>query len=81
MRVSNELGAARPRTAKFSLVVAVVTSFMIGVAISIVLIVAREDYPALFSSDASVEALVKKLTPLLAVCIIINNVQPVLSGN
>lgn len=81
MRVSNELGAAHPRTAKFSLVVAVATSFLIGVAISIVLIAAREDYPSLFSSDSSVKALVKQLTPLLAFCIVINNIQPVLSGN
>ncbi|KAK4772638.1 hypothetical protein SAY86_014413 [Trapa natans] len=81
VRVSNELGAAHPRTAKFSLVVAVMTSFMIGVAISIVLIAAREEYPALFSTDSAVRALVRKLTPLLAVCIVINNVQPVLSGD
>ncbi|KAK4753607.1 hypothetical protein SAY87_001711 [Trapa incisa] len=80
VRVSNELGAAHPRTAKFSLVVAVMTSFMIGVAISIVLIAAREEYPSLFSTDTTVKALVKKLTPLLAFCIVINNVQPVLSG-
>ncbi|KAM3754079.1 hypothetical protein ACB098_03G140600 [Castanea mollissima] len=80
VRVSNELGASHPRTAKFSLVVAVVTSFLIGVIISIILILSRNVYPSLFSSDASVETLVKELTPVLALCIIVNNVQPVLSG-
>lgn len=81
VRVSNELGAAHPRTAKFSLVVAVITSSIIGVLLSLVLIISRNDYPSLFSSDTDVEALVKQLTPLLATCIVINNVQPVLSGN
>ncbi|XP_030960943.1 protein DETOXIFICATION 29-like [Quercus lobata] len=80
VRVSNELGASHPRTAKFSLVVAVVTSFLIGIIIAVILILARNVYPSLFSSDASVETVVRELTPVLAFCIIINNVQPVLSG-
>ncbi|KAM1719553.1 hypothetical protein ACFX12_021343 [Malus domestica] len=80
VRVSNELGAAHPRTAKFSLVVAVVTSFFIGVALSLALIITRDIYPSLFSSDLAVKALVKHLTPLLATCIVINSIQPVLSG-
>ncbi|KAL5552818.1 hypothetical protein UlMin_040219 [Ulmus minor] len=80
VRVSNELGAAHPRTAKFSLVVAVITSFIIGVILSLILIFTRNDYPSLFSSDTDVETLVEELTPILATCIIINNVQPVLSG-
>ncbi|KAB2609822.1 protein TRANSPARENT TESTA 12-like [Pyrus ussuriensis x Pyrus communis] len=80
VRVSNELGAAHPRTAKFSLVVAVITSFLIGAILSLILIITRDKYPALFSSDSEVKALVKQLTPLLATCIVINNIQPVLSG-
>ncbi|KAM0987561.1 hypothetical protein COP2_011926 [Malus domestica] len=80
VRVSNELGAAHPRTAKFSLVVAVITSFLIGAILSLILIISRDKYPALFSSDSEVKALVKQLTPLLATCIVINNIQPVLSG-
>lgn len=80
VRVSNELGAAHPRTAKFSLVVATLASLMIGLVIALILFLARNLYPALFTNDAGVKELVKELTPLLAVCIIINNVQPVLSG-
>ncbi|PKI42641.1 hypothetical protein CRG98_036923 [Punica granatum] len=80
VRVSNELGAGHPRTAKLALAVAVINSFVIGVVISIILIVTREDYPSLFSTDTSVQDVVKELTPLLAFCILINNVQPVLSG-
>ncbi|KAK7250606.1 hypothetical protein RIF29_33139 [Crotalaria pallida] len=80
VRVSNELGACHPRTAKFSLVVAVITSFLIGLLLSVVLIIFRGKYPALFSNDSVVKKLVSDLTPMLALCIIINNVQPVLSG-
>ncbi|KAI4328172.1 hypothetical protein L6164_020550 [Bauhinia variegata] len=80
VRVSNELGAVHPRTAKFSLVVAVITSTMIGLLLAIILIIFRKEYPSLFSNNTQVQDLVMDLTPLLAFCIVINNVQPVLSG-
>ena len=80
MRVSNELGASHPRTAKFSLLVAVITSTLIGVTLSLILIIFRNEYPFLFSNDSAVREMVAELTPMLAICIVINNVQPVLSG-
>ncbi|KAE8716563.1 copper amine oxidase 1-like [Hibiscus syriacus] len=40
----------------------------------------RNDYPYMFSNDSIVQRLVMELTPLLVLCIIINTVQPVLSG-
>ncbi|XP_010533240.1 PREDICTED: protein DETOXIFICATION 32 [Tarenaya hassleriana] len=80
VRVSNELGAGHPKRAKFSLIVATITSTAIGTAISMTLIALRDWYPELFSNDEEVRTVVKQLTPLLALCIIINNIQPVLSG-
>ncbi|KAG2376612.1 Protein DETOXIFICATION 31 [Vigna angularis] len=49
--------------------------------LAFVLMVTRNVYPSLFSNDPEVQNIVKELTPLLSFCIIINNVQPVLSGN
>lgn len=80
VRVSNELGAGHPRIAKFSVVVVVITSFMIGLLLSLILIIARKQYPSVFTSSTDVKKLVYQLTPLLASSIVINNVQPVLSG-
>ncbi|KAK3411231.1 hypothetical protein EUGRSUZ_J03200 [Eucalyptus grandis] len=67
-------------TAKFSLIVAVISSFMVGLVLSAILLATQDIYPSLFSSDSSVQALVKELTPVLALCIIINNFQLVLLG-
>ncbi|WJX39704.1 Protein DETOXIFICATION 29 [Trifolium repens] len=80
VRVSNELGAIHPRTARFSLVVAVITSIFIGLLLALVLIISHDKYPALFTNDTEVAELVNDLTPLLALCVVINTVQPVLSG-
>ncbi|MED6207641.1 Protein DETOXIFICATION 29 [Stylosanthes scabra] len=80
VRVSNELGAGHPRTAKFAVVVAVITSLMVSLVLSMILVIFRKEYPSLFTTDEDVREVVIKLTPMLALCIIINNVQPVLSG-
>ncbi|KAI4379112.1 hypothetical protein MLD38_005448 [Melastoma candidum] len=80
VRVSNELGGGHPRTAKFSLVVAVITSFLIGLVIAAVLLATTDEYPSLFSSDSTVDSVVEQLTPVLCFCIVIDNIQPVLSG-
>nr|GEW55916.1 multi antimicrobial extrusion protein [Tanacetum cinerariifolium] len=80
VRVSNELGAAHPRTAKFSVVVVVISSFLVGVLLAILLGIFRHQYPALFADSLEVQEAVYALTPLLAACLIINNIQPALSG-
>ncbi|KAK4485747.1 hypothetical protein RD792_008393, partial [Penstemon davidsonii] len=80
VRVSNELGAAHPRTAKFSVVVMVISAFAIGVVISIILLAFRGQYPSLFTKSSTVKEIVYELTPLLAFCIVVNSIQPALSG-
>ncbi|KAA8529622.1 hypothetical protein F0562_034278 [Nyssa sinensis] len=80
VRVSNELGARHPRTAKFSVVVVALTSFVFGILLALILIITREQYPALFSNSTEVKQLVYQLTPMLALSIVVNNVQPALSG-
>ncbi|CAH1442828.1 unnamed protein product [Lactuca virosa] len=80
VRVSNELGAAHPRTAKFSVVVVIFFSFIIGVLLAIILAIFRHQYPALFADNLQVQQAVYALTPLLGACLIINNIQPALSG-
>lgn len=78
--MSNELGAAHPATAKFSVLVATVTSFLVGLVIALVLIIARKQYPNLFSNSTEVKQLVYSLTVTLGINIVINSIQPTLSG-
>ncbi|GMH31120.1 hypothetical protein Nepgr_032963 [Nepenthes gracilis] len=52
VRVSNELGAAHPRTAKFSVVGAVTNSFAVGLLISTTLLIFRRQYPSAFSGQS-----------------------------
>ncbi|XP_051122331.1 protein DETOXIFICATION 30-like isoform X2 [Andrographis paniculata] len=80
VRVSNELGAIHPRTAKFSVLVVVMTSFVTGLIIAGFLLIFRRQYPSLFTDSPEVKKVVDTLTPLLAFSIVINNVQPALSG-
>ncbi|KAI9168746.1 hypothetical protein LWI28_001450 [Acer negundo] len=80
VRVSNELGAGHPRSAQFSLFVAVISGFLMGLVFSLILIFTRDHYPSLFSKDKQVRDLVTALTPLLAISLTTDSIQPVLSG-
>ncbi|CAA7404806.1 unnamed protein product [Spirodela intermedia] len=80
VRVSNELGAGHPKRAKFAVVVSVLTSFLIGLFLALLMMITRKEFPYAFTTSAEVREMVYQLTPLLAITITANNVQPVLSG-
>ncbi|XP_044465633.1 protein DETOXIFICATION 41-like [Mangifera indica] len=80
VRVSNELGAAHPKVAKFSVVVVTSTSVFISIIFSAIILIFRVGLSKLFTSDAEVIAAVSNLTPLLAMSVLLNGIQPILSG-
>lgn len=80
VRTSNELGNGDPKAAKFSIVVIVLTSFFIGLVLFIVFLFLRERLAYIFTNSPEVAAEVANLSPLLAFSILMNSVQPVLSG-
>lgn len=80
MRVSNELGARNPKSAAFSVVIVTLISFIISVIAAIIVLVLRDVISYAFTDGEVVAAAVSDLTPLLAVTLILNGIQPVLSG-
>ncbi|CAH9089262.1 unnamed protein product [Cuscuta europaea] len=80
VRVSNELGAGHPKSAAFSVVVVNVISFIISVIAAIVVMALRDVISYAFTEGEAVANAVSDLTPLLAVTLVLNGIQPVLSG-
>nr|XP_029122944.1 protein DETOXIFICATION 40-like isoform X2 [Elaeis guineensis] len=80
VRVSNELGAGNPKSAAFSVVVVTALSFIISVIIAVVILCLRDYLSYIFTEGETVAHAVSELTPLLAITIILNGIQPVLSG-
>ncbi|KAK7372781.1 hypothetical protein VNO80_06169 [Phaseolus coccineus] len=80
IRVSNELGASHPRVAKFSVFVVSGTSILISVIFCSIILVFRVVLSKLFTSDSEVIEAVSHLTPLLAISVFLNGIQPILSG-
>uniref|UniRef100_A0A0E0NYG7 Protein DETOXIFICATION n=1 Tax=Oryza rufipogon TaxID=4529 RepID=A0A0E0NYG7_ORYRU len=80
VRVSNELGANRPKAAKFAVAMAVSTSAIVGAVFMAVFFIWRTQLPRFFSDDADVVRESAKLGYLLAATIFLNSIQPVLSG-
>lgn len=80
VRVSNELGAGNARLAKFSVKVVSVTSISIGVICMAVVFATRDYFPYLFTTSEAVANETTRLAILLGITVLLNSLQPVLSG-
>ena len=80
VRVSNELGAGHPRATKFSVIIVVATSLLIGIICMVILLLVKDKFSVLFTNSKVIQAAVSKLAIFLAVTMLLNSVQPVLSG-
>lgn len=80
VRIGNELGAAHPRVAKFAVIVVVTTCVILSLIISALVLILRTPLSTLYTSSSVVIEAVKNLTPLLAISIFLNGIQPILSG-
>lgn len=80
VRVSNGLGANRPKEAKFSVAVAATTSAFIGAIFMAVFFIWRRSLPRLFSDNEEVVEGASRLGYLLAVTVFFGSIGPVLSG-
>ncbi|XP_062106117.1 protein DETOXIFICATION 40 [Humulus lupulus] len=80
VRVSNELGAGNPKAAAFSVIVVTVISFIISVIAAIAVLALRDVISYAFTDGETVAAAVSDLCPLLSLTLLLNGVQPVLSG-
>lgn len=78
--MSNELGARNPKSAAFSVVVVTIISFIISVIFAVAVLILRDVISYAFTEGEVVAAAVSDLCPLLALAIVINGIQPVLSG-
>lgn len=80
MRVSNELGAGKAQIAKFAVLVVSMTSVSIGVVCMAVVYATRDYFPYLFTSSEAVAVETTQLALLLGITVLLNSLQPVLSG-
>ncbi|KAK7279920.1 hypothetical protein RJT34_24981 [Clitoria ternatea] len=80
VRVSNELGLRHPRAAKFSVYVTVFESLLLGFLFMAIILGTRNYFAIIFTDSKVLHKAVAKLGPLLAVTMVLNSVQPVISG-
>jgi MATE family multidrug resistance protein len=80
VRVANELGAGNGKGARFATIVATTTSFLIGLFFSLLALAFHDKIALIVSSSKAVMDAVDNISVLLAMTILLNGVQPVLSG-
>ncbi|KAL3622145.1 Protein DETOXIFICATION 34 [Castilleja foliolosa] len=80
VRVSNELGSGHPRAAKYSVFVTVVESLLIGLMCMVIIIATKDHFAIIFTSSEKMQKAVADLAYLLAITMVLNSIQPVISG-
>ncbi|XP_023759420.3 protein DETOXIFICATION 40 [Lactuca sativa] len=80
VRVSNELGAGHPKSTSFSVIVMTSTSFIVALICGIILLCSRDYFSYILTDGEIVAKAVSELTPLLVFSVILEGIQPVLSG-
>ncbi|RXI08374.1 hypothetical protein DVH24_022518 [Malus domestica] len=80
VRVSNELGLRRPRAAKYAVYVTVSQSLLIGLLFMVIILITKDYFAVIFTSDKVLQQAVAKLAYLLGITMVLNSVQPVISG-
>ncbi|CAK7337338.1 unnamed protein product [Dovyalis caffra] len=81
VRVSNELGMGHPKGAKYSVYVTVFQSLMIGLVCMAVVLIAKDYFAYLFTSSEEMRVATSKLAFILGITMVLNSVQPVISGS
>ncbi|GJN04293.1 hypothetical protein PR202_ga21831 [Eleusine coracana subsp. coracana] len=80
VRVSNELGSGRPRAAMYAVIVVVGEALLIGLVCMALVLIFRNDFSIIFTNDVNLRHAVSKIAGLLGLTMVLNSVQPVLSG-
>ncbi|CAA0835911.1 MATE efflux family protein [Striga hermonthica] len=80
VRVGNETGAGHPKSAAFSVVIVTLVSFIVAAVAAAVVLYQRHVISYIFTGGETVANVVSDLCPLLAVTLLLNGIQPVLSG-
>ncbi|XP_043719242.1 protein DETOXIFICATION 20-like [Telopea speciosissima] len=80
VRVSNELGRGNAKAAKFAIKVVLVTSMLVEAVLWVSVLVFRYKVSYIFSSSVEVAKEFSDLSIMLTFILILNSIQPVLSG-
>ncbi|KAK3023254.1 hypothetical protein RJ639_044420 [Escallonia herrerae] len=78
--ITNELGAGNATGAKFTTIVSLVTSLIVGLLFLTLIMSFPDTLAMIFTSSSSVITMVNELAVLLALTILVNCIQPILSG-
>ncbi|XP_047329800.1 protein DETOXIFICATION 24-like [Impatiens glandulifera] len=80
VRIANELGRGNAKAIRFSIKVNLATSIVFGLVFFTICLIFGDEIGYLFTSDQDVVNMVSELSILLALTMLLNSIQPVLTG-
>lgn len=69
-----------PRVAKYAVYVTVFESLLLGLIFMVLIIIVRDDFAVIYTDSEDVQRAVAELAYLLGITMVLNSVQPVISG-
>ncbi|MED6112514.1 hypothetical protein PIB30_062401 [Stylosanthes scabra] len=72
--------AGHPKAAKYSVIVTVTQSLFIGIVSAVIILAAKDHIAVIFTDSLEMQRAVSKLASLLGITMLLNSVQPVISG-
>lgn len=78
--MSNELGSGHPRAAKYSVIVTCIESLCIGIFFASIILITKDHFAVIFTDSKEMQVAVSRLSFLLGITMVLNSVQPVISG-
>lgn len=79
VRVSTELGGGRPKVAKLSVAVVILTLVLIGIICMSIIFIRKDKFPVAFTNSQEVRHAISKLANSLSLEMLLNIMWPVLS--
>lgn len=80
VRVSNTLGMAHPRAAKYSFYVTMFQSLLLGIFFMTVIFLTKEHFATIFTNNEDIILAVIDLAYLLGITMVLNSISQVISG-
>ncbi|CAJ2666504.1 unnamed protein product [Trifolium pratense] len=80
VRVSNTLGMSHPRAAKYSFLVTMFQSLLLGIIFMTVIFLSKQEFPMIFTKSEDMIHAASELAYLLGITMILNSVAQTISG-
>jgi MATE family multidrug resistance protein len=81
VRISNTLGMSHPRAAKYSFLVTISQTLVLGIIFMTIIVLSKQEFPMIFTKSDDMIHAASELAYLLGITMVLNSVSQTISGD